>query len=65
MGGHTNILCVHVDNDYGETDFRQTCRSANGLAVLANSSLATTVGPGGEISLVILRDLLAKRLEDY
>jgi len=43
---------------------RKTYRSANGLVALANSSLATTVRPGGEISLVTLRDLLAKRSGD-
>jgi len=45
-------------------NIRKTFRSANGLAVLANSSLTTTVGPGGEISMVTLGDLLAKRSED-
>jgi len=39
---------------------RKTFQSTIGLATLANSSLATTVGPGGEISLVTLRDLLAE-----
>jgi len=43
---------------------RKTFRSAHGLAALANSSLATTVGPGGEISLVTLRDFLAERSGD-
>jgi len=33
--------------------------------VNSNSSLATTVGPGGEISLVTLRDLLAERSGDH
>jgi len=41
---------------------RKIFQSANGLAALANSSLATTLGPGGEISLVTLTDLLAERL---
>jgi len=40
-------------------------QSANGRVVLANSSLATAAGPGMEISLVRLRNLLAKGLEDY
>jgi len=40
---------------------RKTFRSANGLGALANSSLVTTVGPDMEISLVTLRNLLAKR----
>jgi len=44
---------------------RKIFRSANGLVALANLSLATTVGPGGEISLVTLRDLLAKRSGDH
>jgi len=56
---------VHASNDYCEIDFRKTFRSANGLAASANSSLATTVGPGEEISLVMLRDLLAKRSGDH
>jgi len=56
---------VHASNDYCEIDFRKTFRSANGLAASANSSLATTVGPGEEISLVMLRGLLAKRSGDH
>jgi len=44
---------------------RKTLRSANDLAALANSSLATLGGPGGKISLVMLRDLLAKRSGDH
>jgi len=40
-------------------------QSVNGHVVLANSSLATAAGPGLEISLVTLRNLLAKGLEDY
>jgi len=52
-------------NDYCESDFGKLFQSANGLVVLANSSLATTVGPGMEISLVTLRDLPAKRSGDH
>jgi len=40
-------------------------QSANGRVALANLSLATSAGPGMEISLVMLRNLLAKRLEDH
>jgi len=58
-------IFLNANNDCSESDFRKLFRSANGLAVLANSSLATTVGPGMEISLVTFRDLLAKRSEDH
>jgi len=56
---------LNANNDYCESDFRKLFRSATGLAVLANSSLATIVGPGMEISLVMLRDLPAERLGDH
>ena len=76
MEGHTKYyLCacydktenifLNANNDCSESDFRKLFRSATGLAVLANSSLATIVGPGMEISLVMLRDLPAKRLGDH
>ena len=43
----------------------KSLQSANGRAALASSSLAISAGPGMEISLVTLRNLLAKGLEDH
>jgi len=43
----------------------KSLQSANGRVALANSSPVTSAGPGMEISLVALRNLLAKGLEDH
>jgi len=69
------MIDAHPDNRYARaSEFRQKLdskntrkflQSANGRVVLANSSLASSAGPGMEISLVMLRNLLVKRLEEH
>jgi len=69
------MIEAYPDNRYGKVsefrrkldskNTRKSLQSANGRVVLANSSLPTSARPGMEISLAMLRNLLAKGLEDH